>query len=271
MMDLDIGLIAMNPRQPRQSFPEEGLRELAQSIQQHGMVQPLLVQERGDGTYELVAGERRLRAARLAGLQTVPVLRRNYGPQVAAEIAIIENLQREDLNAIEEGMAYERLMKEFSLTQEQLATRVGKSRPHIANMMRLLKLEPEVKEFLRNGTLSMGQARPLVQLLKRNVQVMAAQKIVKEGLSARQCERLVKSLLQEKGEKEGFGDVYLASLEDKMKMHLGTNVSIRFNKDTKKGKIEISVASEEELERLLGLLADEAPHREDGDAISFTI
>ena len=271
-MELDIGLIVPNPHQPRQSFSEESLQELAQSICQYGMVQPLLVQRNDDGTYVLVAGERRLRAARLAGLKAVPAIERDYAPQEAAEIALIENLQREDLNAIEEATAYETLIEEFSLTQEAVSKKVGKSRPHIANMMRLLKLEPEVQQLLRDGSLSMGQARPLLQLTQRDMQLMAARRIVKDGFSARQCESLVKGLLQGKKKKETpGGDAYLESLEDQVKMHLGTNVSIRFNKDKKKGKIEIAIASEAELERLLSLLTDDDAHEEYHGESSFTI
>lgn len=271
-MELDIGLIVPNPHQPRQSFSEESLQELARSICQYGMVQPLLVQRNDDGTYALVAGERRLRAARLAGLKAVPAIEREYAPQEAAEIALIENLQREDLNAIEEATAYETLMEEFSLTQEALSKKVGKSRPHIANMMRLLKLEPEVQQLLRDGRLSMGQARPLLQLTQRDMQLMAARRIVKDGLSARQCESFIKVLLQGKKKKEmSGGDAYLESLEDRVKMHLGTNVSIRFNKDKKKGKIEIAIASEAELERLLSLLTDDDSHEEYHGESSFTI
>ena len=231
-----------------------------------------LIPSASTGTYELIAGERRLRAAKQAGLTTVPVLCKSYTPDVAAEVSLIENLQREDLNAMEEAEAYQMLMQKFGLTQEETAAKVGRSRPYVANMLRLLKLPADIARLLRAGQLSIGQARPLLQLPDVTQQLQAAEHIVKEGLSARQCEALVQRLLQEKEKKERpAGDAYLEALQDRLKMHLGTNVSIRFNRQRKKGKIEIAVASEAEFERLLALLTEEPSATDDTPPYSFTI
>ena len=193
--EIAVECIVPNPRQPRQTFDEQGLIALADSIRQHGLVQPVVVQKAGPGRYELIAGERRLRAAKRCGLKTVPAIIRSYTPDEAAEIALIENLQRQDLDAIEEGMAYERLMKDFGLTQEQAAQKVGKSRSHVANMVRLLQLPADIKEWIAAGRLSMGQARPLLQLPSAKLQREAALYIMKHELSARKAEALVRHLM----------------------------------------------------------------------------
>ena len=186
---------------------------------------------------------------------------------MATEIALIENLQRADLNAIEEGQAYASLIEEFGLTQEEAAKKVGKSRSHVANMMRLLQLPEAIQQAVWDGQLTMGQARPLLQL-PADLQAAAAEKIISQGLSARQAEQLVKSLLAQKPQqpKEAL-DAYLESVQDRMKMHLGTSVAIRLGRNKKKGKIEISFTSEAEFERLLALLTDEEERRRD-DGIS---
>lgn len=270
-VELPVAAIVPNPHQPRQHFDPEALEALANSIKEYGIVQPLVVQQRGKGKYELVAGERRLRAAQLCHLSKVPAIIKAYEPQVAMEIALIENLQRADLNAIEEGQAYASLIEEFGLTQEEAAKKVGKSRSHVANMMRLLQLPEAIQQAVWDGQLTMGQARPLLQL-PADLQAAAAEKIISQGLSARQAEQLVKSLLAQKPQqpKEAL-DAYLESVQDRMKMHLGTSVAIRLGRNKKKGKIEISFTSEAEFERLLALLTDEEERRRDDGISSFHV
>lgn len=270
-VELPVAAIVPNPHQPRQHFDPEALEALANSIKEYGIVQPLVVQQRGKGKYELVAGERRLRAAQLCHLSKVPAIIKAYEPQVATEIALIENLQRADLNAIEEGQAYASLIEEFGLTQEEAAKKVGKSRSHVANMMRLLQLPEAIQQAVWDGQLTMGQARPLLQL-PADLQAAAAEKIISQGLSARQAEQLVKSLLAQKPQqpKEAL-DAYLESVQDRMKMHLGTSVAIRLGRNKKKGKIEISFTSEAEFERLLALLTDEEERRRDDGISSFHV
>lgn len=271
-VEIDMVAIVPNPHQARREFSEEALNSLADSIRQYGIIQPLVVQRKADGTYELVAGERRLRAAKMAGLTKVPVLVKAYSPDASAEVSLIENLQRENLNAIEEAAAYEMLIETFGLTQEEAARKVGKSRPHVANMLRLLKLPVQIKDLVRAGRLSMGQARPLLQLKAAAQQLEAAEKIIKLGLSARQCEHLVAAMLDDQPQpKKPEKDAYLESLQDRMKMYLGTNVAIHFNRQKKKGKIEISVASEAEFERLLVLLTEETDTSAEDTPHTFTI
>ena len=254
--DIAVECIVPNPRQPRRSFDEAALDALAESIRQHGVVQPIVVQKSGPGQYELIAGERRLRAARRCGLKQIPAIIRRYSLAEAAEIALIENLQREDLDAIEEGLAYDRLMTEFGLTQEQTAQKVGKSRSHVANMVRLLQLPADVKGLIVEGKLSMGQARPLLQLPTAEGQCEAALYILKHELSARKAEALVRRLMAE-NEPKPEPDAHLALLQDKLKMALGTDVSIQLRPGPGTGKIEISFSSEAEFERLKSILTEE--------------
>lgn len=254
--DIAVECIVPNPRQPRRSFNEEALDALAESIRQHGVVQPIVVQKSGPGQYELIAGERRLRAARRCGLKLIPAIIRRYSLAEAAEIALIENLQREDLDAIEEGLAYERLMREFGLTPEQTARKVGKSRSHVANMVRLLQLPSEIKSLIAERKLSMGQARPLLQLPTEKMQCETAFYILKHELSARKAEALVRRLMAE-SEPEPEEDAHLAFLQDKLKMALGTDVSIHLRPGPGTGKIEISFSSESEFERLMAILTEE--------------
>lgn len=256
LVEIAVGCIVPNPRQPRRSFDEAALDALAESIRQYGVVQPIVVQKSGPGKYELIAGERRLRAAKRCGLKRIPAIIRRYNPDEAAEIALIENLQREDLDAVEEGMAYARLMQEFGLTQEQTAEKVGKSRSHVANMIRLLQLPPEIKGWIAEGRLSMGQTRPLLQLPTPEAQRQAALHILKYELSARKAEALVRRLLAEACP-ETEPDAHLAFLQDKLKMSLGTDVSIHLRQEPGKGKIEISFSSEAEFERLMSILVEE--------------
>lgn len=252
-----ISLIEPNGGQPRKSFNEEMLQELADSIKQYGVLQPLLVQKKGSH-YEIIAGERRWRAAKLAGLTEVPVLVREYDKQQSMEIALIENVQRADLNPIEEAQAYQQLIQEFDLTQEEIAARVSKNRATITNTMRLLKLDTRVQGMLIDGQLTNGHARALLALEDGEKQYQAAQKIVKENLSVRDVEKLVKSfgkVKKEKPEKKNGPDVDLIyhQIEEKLKSIMGTKVVIN-RKDKNKGRIEIEYYSQEELERLIELM-----------------
>ena len=261
---ISIDKIRANRYQPRQEFDESALDELKDSIVQHGILQPILLRQLPDDQgYELVAGERRFRAAKLAGLPDVPALVRPLSDAASTEIALIENLQREDLNAIEEASAYQNLLQNFALTQEALAERVGRSRSHIANMMRLLKLDPHVQEYLANGSLTMGQARPLIVLTDAALQREAADIIMARECSARQAEELVKRMQKDADavganekltQEQGVQAIFLREAEDKLKMLLGTQVRIRTQ--GKKNRIEIDFASEDDLSRIIDSLLE---------------
>ena len=253
---IKLSLIEPNGRQPRKNFDEEGLNELADSIKNYGILQPLLIQKSGEH-YEIIAGERRWRAAKLAGLTEVPVIIREYNKQQTMEIALIENLQRADLNPIEEALAYQQLIKEFDLTQEEIAARVSKNRATITNSMRLLKLDPRVQNLLTEGKISGGHARALLGLEDGELQYQTAVKIVQENLSVRDVEKLVKLMnRQEKKKKQETGpdlDLIYKQIEDKLKTIMGTKVVIN-RKDKNKGRIEIEYYSQEELERLIEIM-----------------
>ncbi|WP_301860817.1 ParB/RepB/Spo0J family partition protein [uncultured Megasphaera sp.] len=262
-VEISVDAVVPNPYQPRRSFSPEAIQALADSIRQYGLIQPIIVQKKDGGQYELVAGERRLRAAKVCGLKTIPAIIRHMDSQEAAEIALIENLQREDLNAIEEALAYKALVDEFHLTQEQAAQKVGKSRSHVANMIRLLQLPEEIRQYVSDGVLTMGQVRPLLQLPTKEQQIDGAVRIVDQELSARQAEALVRQMMiEERPSEPRKADAHLEVLQDRLKMHLGTSVAIRLDRNKKNGKIEISFTSEAEFERLLALLTDEP--EEDG-------
>ena len=254
-----ISLIEPNRDQPRKDFNEEELQELAESIKNYGVLQPLLVQKKGT-SYELIAGERRWRAAKLAGLKEVPVVLREYSKQQAMEIALIENVQRADLNPIEEAQAYQQLVKEFHLTQEEIAARVSKNRATITNAMRLLKLDEEIQNLLIKGAISSGHARAILSLEDKQLQKKAAKEVLDKRLSVRETEKLVKRLARasaEKNERNEKKDDALAlifqNLEERMKTIMGTKVSIH-NKDRNKGRIEIEYYSEAELERIVEMI-----------------
>ena len=257
--ELDISLIKSNPNQPRREFAQETLDALKDSITQYGVLQPVLVRKTVKG-YELIAGERRLRAAMQAGLKTIPAIIREYNDAQMSEVALIENIQREDLNAIEEALAYQKLLSDFGLTQELLSRKVGRSRSHIANFLRLLRLAEHVQSLLIQGSISVGQARPLLALEDTELQEQAADFIIANELSARRAEALVKKLLKnpeylsvEKQEKPVPKlDIFLQEAQDKLKMLLGTSVRIK-NKG-KKHQLEIDFSSQEELSHLLELL-----------------
>lgn len=254
---LKITLIEPNGTQPRKNFDEETLKELAESIKEYGILQPLIVQKK-ENHYEIIAGERRWRAAKLAGLQEVPVLIREYDRQRTMEIALIENVQRADLNPIEEALAYQRLIQEFGLTQEEIASRVAKNRATITNSMRLLKLDQRVQQMLIEGQISSGHARALLGLENQESQYQAAGKVIQENLSVRDVEKLVKIMNRpekKKREIETGPDVNLIyrQIEDQLKSIMGTKVIIN-RKDKNKGRIEIEYYSQEELERLIELM-----------------
>lgn len=249
--------IEPNREQPRKDFNEEAMGELAESMKVYGVLQPLLVQKKGD-YYEIIAGERRWRAAKLAGLKEVPVVIREYTKQQTMEIALIENVQREDLNPIEEAKAYQRLIQEFELKQEEIAARVGKSRVTITNSMRLLKLDERVQEMLIQNQITGGHARALLTVEDGELQYKLAGKIIAENLSVREIEKMVKSLSKKKNPKEkNVEDESLAlifrDLEERMKSAMGTKVSIN-RKDKNKGRVEIEYYSESELERIVELI-----------------
>lgn len=249
--------IEPNREQPRKDFNEEAMGELAESMKVYGVLQPLLVQKKSD-YYEIIAGERRWRAAKLAGLKEVPVVIREYTKQQTMEIALIENVQREDLNPIEEARAYQRLIQEFELKQEEIAARVGKSRVTITNSMRLLKLDERVQEMLIQNQITGGHARALLTVEDGELQYKLAGKIIAENLSVREIEKIVKSLSKKKNPKEkNVEDESLAlifrDLEERMKSAMGTKVSIN-RKDKNKGRVEIEYYSESELERIVELI-----------------
>ena len=243
--------------QPRKQFDADALQELAESIKQFGVLQPLLVQKKED-YYEIIAGERRWRASKLAGLKEVPVIVKEFTEQEAVEISLIENIQREDLNPIEEAMAYKRLMEEFHLKQDAIAERVSKSRTAVTNSMRLLKLDDRVKQMLIDEMISTGHARALLALESKDAQAEAAVKVFDEKLSVRETERLVKELLnpvqkKEEKPKNQAEELVYKNLEEKIKQIIGSKVAINRKTDNK-GKIEIEYYSQEELERIVELL-----------------
>lgn len=245
-----------NPYQPRREFAEEKLAELVESVREYGILQPLVVRRVLSG-YEIVAGERRFRAAERAGLAEVPVVVRNLSDREVMEIALIENLQREDLNPIEVAEAYATLMREFSMTQEMVAERVGQSRSHVANMLRLLNLPSEVRESVSRGTLTMGHARALLALTDPDQQTKLAERIVEEDLSVRAVEHLVHRLnsfvSRETRKPAPRENPTLRHYEEVLRVSLGTGVKIYQGK--KRGKIEIEYYSNDDLQRLLALLA----------------
>ena len=251
---LPIYKVEPNPDQPRQDFDEEELQALADSITVHGIIQPLTVREMPNGYYQIIAGERRWRAARMANLSDVPAVIIEADDKKAMELALIENLQRQDLNPLEEALGYQTLMNEYGLTQEEAAGRVGKSRPAVANALRLLGLCPEVQERDRNGELSAGHARAILQLKSEKKQQEAAQKIVALGLSVRQAELLCKNMSKEPvpQKKEVFAVDYVAECEKSLSKHLGRGVKIVNGK--RKGRFELEFYGQEDLQNLLDAL-----------------
>ena len=253
-MLVKINQIEPNKEQPRKDFNEDALIELADSVKQYGVIQPLIVKEKNE-FYEIVAGERRWRAAKIAGLKEVPVIVKDYTEQETAEIALIENLQREDLNPIEEAMAYKRLLTEFNLKQDEVAEKVSKSRTAVTNSMRLLKLSEKVQKMLIDDMISSGHARALLAIEDEATQIAVATQVFDEKLSVRETEKLVKNLGKRKEEKRTnvLADVEIyKDLEEKIKTIMGTKVVINRKTNTK-GKIEIDYYSVDELDRIMDL------------------
>ena len=253
---LKISLIQANPSQPRKRFSDEELKELSESIKQFGVIQPLLVKKQGP-LYEIIAGERRFRAAKLAGLTEVPVLIRNYDEKLSKEVAIIENIQREDLNAVEEALAYQSLISEYDLSQEELAERLSKKRTTITNSLRLLKLEEEILNYIREGKLKEGHGRALLAIPEGKKRLELAKECVEKNLSVREVEK--RGQKQETQKKDGrkalskqFTSIF-KDFESRMGESLGTKVKI-ITKHEDKGKVEIEYYSKEDLERLYDLL-----------------
>lgn len=252
--EVPISEIRPNPYQPRKEFEPAAIEELAQSITEHGIVQPLIVRKSIKG-YDLVAGERRLRAAKSIGLKNVPVIVKSYSDQQLMEIALIENLQRENLNPLEEAEAYGKLISHHEYTQEQLAKKVGKSRPHVANMLRLLQLPEKIRHMLSTSALTMGHARALLTVEKEQVQLQLAKDVIDKGLNVRQLEEMVKQLTvsrETKKKKPSKNEPVLIEMEEKLRSRFGTSVKIK--KGTKRGKIEIDFYSPEDLQRILDIL-----------------
>ena len=248
------------PLQPRKDFSDEALRELADSIREQGIVQPLIVRERG-GFFELIAGERRWRAAQLLNLPEVPIITREADDRAVLELALIENLQRENLNAVEEAHGYAQLAEQFQLTQEDIAAKVGKSRAAVANALRLLKLPEAVQKYLREGRLTVGHAKVILGLTDEKQLLLAAGRVIKEGLNVRQTEGLVAKLQTHGAKRSGIkletvavsaGDPHVADLEAKLREVFATKVKLNYAEG--KGSVEISFFSEQELERILQIL-----------------
>lgn len=253
---LKISQVEPNRNQPRKQFDKESLQELAGSIKQYGIIQPIIVAKKED-YYEIIAGERRWRAAKMAGLKEVPVVIKEYSEKEIAEISLIENIQRENLNPIEEAKAYKSLIEEYNLTQEELSERISKSRTQITNTMRLLKLHDKVQKMLIDGSISAGHARALLGLEIQEEQLLTAQKIVAENLSVRQTEDLVRQINNPpKSKKTSLkikNSVFYKDLERRMTEALGTKVKIN-QKEQGKGRIEISYFSEDELDRIFTII-----------------
>lgn len=252
-----IAQVEPSRKQPRKQFDEDALLELAESIKQFGVLQPLLVQKKDD-YYEIIAGERRWRASKLAGVKDIPVMVKDFSDQEAVEISLIENIQRENLNPIEEAAAYKRLMEEFHLKQDTIAERVSKSRTAVTNSMRLLKLDERVQQMLIDEMLTTGHARALLAIEDKELQHSAAVKVFDEKLSVRETEKLVKEILnphekEKEKEKDRAQDLVYEQLEEKIKGIIGSKVAIR-RRSKDKGRIEIAYYSQEELERIVELL-----------------
>ncbi len=252
---ISITEIKPNPYQPRKVFEIDALNELAESIKEHGVLQPIILRRKGS-KYEIVVGERRFRASQLAKLEEIPAVIRELNDQQMMELAILENLQREDLSPIEEAEAYQNLMDNLNLTQEQLAFRLGKSRPYIANHVRLLALPDVVKDAVSNGTLSMGHAKALLGLKKKKNIPLIMQKTLKENLNVRQLEALVQRLNENvpRETKKVEKDIFTLEKESELRELFGTAVTINKAKEKEKGKIEIEFYSKDDLERILSLL-----------------
>ncbi len=257
ILNLDIEKVQINKEQPRKFFDESKLIELSESLKEHGIIQPLVV-KKIDNIYSIIAGERRYRAAKLAGFKKVPAIVMDISDAKLLQVSLIENIQREDLNPIEQAIAYEKLLNEYNLTQEELSAKIGKSRSSISNSMRLLNLDERVKDFIIQGVISEGHGKVLLPLEKEK-QYEAAQKIIDDYLSVRDAEKLVKSYAnsenikaEEKEKSKKVLNSYYKDIRDRLQDYFGTKVSINSNKN--KGKIEIEYYSEEDLQRILDII-----------------
>ena len=272
--ELPIEDLIPNEDQPRKNFDEQSLATLAESIKNLGIFQPIVVRKQKD-KYQIVAGERRYRAALMVGLETVPVVVKNYNTEEMTEVALVENLQREGLDPIEEALAYQGLMNTYKQTQEMISARLGRSRSYITNMMRLLKLAASVQKDLIEGDLTVGQARPLLALRSAAQQVEAAERIKEGELSARQAEQLVKAMMSKKTKSKDTTEPHdtaeVRALVDRLKLSLGSPVSIKFRAGKKvQGKIEIAFSSETELERLIAYM-DAQESTDDEETMEFRV
>lgn len=252
---IDVDKIRSNKSQPRKYFDDRSLKELADSIKEHGMIQPVIVKAQGDG-YVIIAGERRWKAARLAGMKEIPAIVKNVSDQEVLQLALIENLQREDLNPIEEAMAYKALIEEHGMTQEDVSEKIGKSRSAIANSIRLLNLDHRVIDYLITGELTTGHARALLSLEEGDAQFEVAKKVIKEGMNVRQTESLVKRILNGHGKKKRIGEsnTTYRFIQEDMEKALGTKITIKRTKN--KGRIEIEFYSDEDLQRIYEYLCN---------------
>ncbi|MDO4535380.1 MAG: ParB/RepB/Spo0J family partition protein [Clostridium perfringens] len=257
VLELDIACVKANKEQPRKFFDENKLIELSESLKEHGIIQPLVVKKVGE-IYSIIAGERRYRAAKIAGFKKVPAIIMDISDAKLLQVSLIENIQREDLNPIEQAIAYEKLLNEYNLTQEELSIKIGKSRSSISNTMRLLNLDERVKDFIIQGVISEGHGKILVPLEKEK-QYEAAQKIIDDSLSVREAEKLVKNYLNEEvsvdedKKTKKVINPYYKDIKDKLQDYFGTKVSINSGKN--KGKIEIEYYSEEDLQRILDIIS----------------
>lgn len=256
--EISIDEIAVNPFQPRTDFNEEALNELAESIRVQGIIQPITVRALSNHEFQLISGERRLQASKKAGLKTIPAYIRVANDQQMLEMALIENIQRENLNAIEVALSYQRLMSECNLSQEELATNVGKNRSTVTNYLRLLKLPPDIQVALRDGLISMGHARAIITIENVDQQLDVFKRIIKDQLSVRQVEQIVRSWSQKDTSKHNTSDHSgvsneISKLQGKLMNHFGTKVSIKANHDNK-GEIKIPFTSADDLNRILDLL-----------------
>ncbi|MEI5990506.1 ParB/RepB/Spo0J family partition protein [Enterococcus crotali] len=260
VLEIPLNELRPNPYQPRKTFDEASLQELANSIQQSGVFQPIIVRKSAVKGYEIIAGERRFRASKLADKETIPAIVREFDEEAMMQVAVLENLQREDLNPLEEAEAYDMLMKNLKLTQVEVAERLGKSRPYIANYLRLLTLPTQVKEMVQGETLSMGQARTLLGLKDKDLILVLAKRVVEENLTVRQLEQIVNDLNENQGkkapkkEKKNIKDkpYYIRESEDRLMDKFGTTVAIQEKEG--KGKIEIEYLSQSDLARILDIL-----------------
>lgn len=248
--NIDVADIKAAKDQPRKNFDQQALQELADSIKEHGMLQPILVRPDGD-RYEIIAGERRFRGAQLAGLTTIPVIIREIDDRQAAEISLVENIQRDDLTVLEEAAAYRNMIDNFGYTQEMLAEKIGKSRAHVANTVRILTLPKEVIKMIEDGKLTAGHARSIMTLGPAHEQVAAAREIASEKLSVRAAEKKIK-LVMERKRKFSFKELEIAELEEKLEKYFGTKAEI--NDKRYGGKIEITYYNQEDLERIVELM-----------------